>query len=113
MLQQIEHSMETNLFNQRHTKAVLENERMIVNRKVADVKGENAQMSREISRNKMFNKKDEERKEKKERQDKINTAIKEFNKEIEEHDILLDREKRRLEDKNLVKKQLEIVRQLQ
>lgn len=61
-------------------------------------------MSREISRNKMFNKKDEERKEKKERQDKINTAIKEFNKEIEEHDILLDREKRRLEDKNLVKK---------
>ena len=64
MLQQIEHSMETNLFNQRHTKAVLENERMIVNRKVADVKGENAQMSREISRNKMFNKKDEERKEK-------------------------------------------------
>lgn len=113
MLQQIEHSMETNLFNQRHTKAVLENERMIVNRKVADVKGENAQMSREISRNKMFNKKDEERKEKKERQDKINTAIKEFNKDIEEHDILLDREKRRLEDKNLVKKQLEIVRQLQ
>ena len=105
--------METKLYNERHTKSVLDGERQVVFKKVSDHKGQNAQMSREISRNKMFNKKDEERKEKKERQDKINTAIKEFNKDIEEHDILLDREKRRLEDKNLVKKQLEIVRQLQ
>jgi hypothetical protein len=37
-----------------------------VNKKLADVKAQNAQMSREISRNKMFNKKDEDRKAKKE-----------------------------------------------
>jgi hypothetical protein len=40
-----------------------------VNRKLADVKGDNAKMTREISRNKMFNKKDEDRKKKKDQQD--------------------------------------------
>lgn len=58
-------SMETKLYNERHTKTVLESERLVVNRKLADVRGQNAQMSREISRNKMFNKKDEDRKAKK------------------------------------------------
>ena len=58
--------METKLYNEKHTKAVLESERLVVNRKLADVKGKNAQMGREISRNKMFNKKDEDRKAKKE-----------------------------------------------
>jgi hypothetical protein len=61
-------------------------------------------MSREISRNKMFNKKDEDRKTKKELQDRLAYLIREFNKEIEENDIELDKEKRRLEDKNLLKK---------
>jgi len=79
---------------------------------VVDVKGENSQMNREISRNKMFNKKDEDRKLKKEQQDKLGGAVRDFNRVIEEHDIELDKEKRRLEDKNLVKKQQETVMQL-
>jgi len=58
--------METKLYNEKHTRTVLEGERQIVNKKLADVKGHNAQMSREISRNKMFNKKDEDRRAKKE-----------------------------------------------
>jgi hypothetical protein len=69
-------------------------------------------MNREISRNKMFNKKDEDRKLKKEQQDKLGGAVRDFNRVIEEHDIELDKEKRRLEDKNLVKKQQETVMQL-
>ena len=96
--------METKLYNERHTKTVLDSERQVVNKKLADVKGQNAQMSREISRNKMFNKKDEDRKTKKELQDRLAYQIREFNKEIEENDIELDKEKRRLEDKNLLKK---------
>jgi hypothetical protein len=60
----------------------------------------------------MFNKKDEDRKQKKETQDKLQSSLKEFNKQIEEHDIELDKEKRRLEDKNLLKKQQETVMQL-
>lgn len=96
--------METKLYNERHTKTVLDSERQVVNKKLADVKGQNAQMSREISRNKMFNKKDEDRKTKKELQDRLAYLIREFNKEIEENDIELDKEKRRLEDKNLLKK---------
>jgi len=60
----------------------------------------------------MFNKKDEDRKLKKEQQDKLGGAVRDFNRVIEEHDIELDKEKRRLEDKNLVKKQQETVMQL-
>ena len=104
--------METKLYNERHTKTVLDSERQILNRKLADVKGQNAQMAREISRNKMFNKKDEDRKAKKEQQDRLAYAIREFNVEIEVNDVELDKEKRRLEDKNLLKKQQETVMQL-
>ena len=60
----------------------------------------------------MFNKKDEERKKKKEEQDRLGAAVKDFNKQIEEHDIELDKETTRLKDKNLVKKEQEIVMQL-
>lgn len=104
--------METKLYNERHTKTVLDSERLTVAKKLNDVKGQNAQYSREISRNKMFNKRDEERKEKKDRQEKLASKIKDYNKDIEENDIELDKEKRRLEDKNLLKKQQETVMQL-
>lgn len=69
-------------------------------------------MGREISRNKMFNKKDEDRKAKKEASEKIAGIIKDQNKDIEMHDIRLDQEKRRLDDRNLLKKQLEVTMQL-
>jgi hypothetical protein len=65
-------------------------------------------MSREIQRNKMFNKKDEDRKAKKEQQDKVQGILKDQNKDIEEHDIRLDQEKRRLDDRHLLKKQMEV-----
>lgn len=47
-------------------------------------------MSREIQRNKMFNKKDEDRKKKKEEHDKLSGIIRDQNKDIEMHDIKLD-----------------------
>ena len=60
----------------------------------------------------MFNKKDEDRKAKKEASEKIAGIVKDQNKDIEMHDIRLDQEKRRLDDRNLLKKQLEITMQL-
>ena len=83
-----------------------------MNKKLTDVKGDNTNMDREISRNKMFNKKDEEKKARKAEHDKLADKIKEQNKIIEENDILLDKERRILEDKDLVKKQTTIVNQL-
>lgn len=53
----------------------------------------------------MFNKKDEDRKNKKEINDKSQFIIREQNKNIEDNDIKLDQERRRNEDKQLVKKQ--------
>lgn len=60
----------------------------------------------------MFNKKDEQRKEKKENQNKQRGIIRDLNKDIEEQDIYLDKEKRKLDDRNLLKKQREVTRQL-
>ena len=60
----------------------------------------------------MFNKKDEDRKAKKEASEKIAGIVKDQNKDIEMHDIKLDQEKRRLDDRNLLKKQLEVTMQL-
>ena len=62
-------------------------------------------MNREISRNKMFNKKDEERKAKKETKDKLKHIILDLNKDIEDNDVNLDKERRKLDDRDLKKKQ--------
>ena len=61
-------------------------------------------MNREISRNKMFNKKDEERKAKKETREKLKSIILDQNKEIEDNDVQLDKERRKLDDRDLKKK---------
>jgi hypothetical protein len=72
---------------------VIDAERLVINKKLADVKGDNTNMDREISRNKMFNKKDEEKKARKAEHDKLADRIKDQNKIIEENDIALDKEK--------------------
>lgn len=73
------YSLETKLFTEAHTKTVLEGERDVVKKKLEAVKLENQQMARDISRNKMFNKKDEQRKEKKDIMDKLKRTIREQN----------------------------------
>eukprot|EP00347_Sterkiella_histriomuscorum_P023278 403335260 len=104
--------LETKLYSEKHTKVVLDRERLDQNKKLNDVKNTNQQMAREIQRNKMFNKKDEDRKKKKEDHEKLAAIIREQNKNIEMHDILLDQEERKLADKNLLRKQEEATRQL-
>ena len=102
------YSLEAKLYNEKHTRTILDEERKHIFKKLADVRNINQQMAREIQRNKMFNKKDEERKAKKEHNLKISGIIKDQNKDIEEHDIKLDQERRRLDDRHLLKKQMEL-----
>ena len=104
--------LETQVYNQQHTKSILAKERTVLTQKLNVVKNENQQMAREIQRNKMFNKKDQDRKAKKEQADKLAAIIKDLNKDIEEHDVKLDMEKRRLDDRSLLKKQMEVTMQL-
>jgi len=78
------------LYNERHTKAIIDKDKVVQVKKLAEVKNVNQQMAREIQRNKMFNKKDEDRKAKKEVSDKLSGIIKDLNKDIEENDIKLD-----------------------
>jgi hypothetical protein len=101
--------METKLYNERHTKSVLDAERLVLNKKLSDLRGDNSNKGRTISRNKMFSKKDEERKAMKGEHDKLQDKIREQNKIIEENDIALDKEMRILDDKDLIKKQTAIV----
>lgn len=60
----------------------------------------------------MFNKKDEQRKEKKEKIDKLHAWMKDQNHDIEINDVALDKENRKLADKFLIKKQMEVTMQL-
>jgi hypothetical protein len=69
-------SIENKLYSEKHTKSVIESERLLLNKKLTDVKGDNTNMDREISRNKMFNKKDEEKKARKAEHDKLADKIK-------------------------------------
>ncbi len=78
------------MYNERHTKAIIDKDKVVQVKKLAEVKNVNQQMAREIQRNKMFNKKDEDRKAKKEVSDKLSGIIKDLNKDIEENDIKLD-----------------------
>lgn len=61
----------------------------------------------------MFNKKDEERKLKKEEKENLRLDIEERNTKIVDHDKQLDKDRRRLDDRNLLNKQQEITMQLQ
>lgn len=60
----------------------------------------------------MFSKKEDNRKKKKNELNELNLDIKDLNKELETVDIKLDVDRRKLEDRHLVKKQGEIVLQL-
>lgn len=60
----------------------------------------------------MFPKKEENRRIKKEMQDKLKYFVTESNKQLEELDIDLDKKTRKLEDRNLLKKQQEVTMQL-
>ncbi len=100
--------METKVHNEKHTRATLDKERNALASLVADLKQVNAHLSRDISRAKMFNKKDEEKKLKREELKKLELDIRDRNEKIENHDKCLDRERRRLDDRNLTKKQQEI-----
>jgi hypothetical protein len=62
-------------------------------------------MSRELTKMKMFNKKDDERKKKRNEKEIVAFDIKDKSKEIEELDIQLDRESRKLGNRALLKKQ--------
>jgi hypothetical protein len=63
---------------------------VVILKTLAEVKTHNSQMAREIQRNKMFNKKDEDRKKKKAEADDLAYKISDRNKVIEENDIKLD-----------------------
>ncbi len=65
------------LYGEQHERTFLEEEKQRVGKALGEFRTENAALAREISRNKMFNKKDEERRYKKEEIDKVLATINE------------------------------------
>lgn len=84
----------------------------MVGKRLADVRNDNQQKARDIQRAKMFNKKEDDRKKKRTELKDLNDDIRDYNKDLEGLDIKLDVERRKLEDKQLLKKQAELVLQL-
>lgn len=70
---------------------------------------ENGQLDRLIARNKMFNKKPDELKRRKEETDKRDKKMRELNEQVAALDLELLRQRMKLDDKDLIKKQNEKV----
>ena len=92
------------MFSERHTHKILEKEKEVVGKKLGTYKSQNAVMSRDITRAQTFNKKDENKKKKKDELEQLKNAISDQNKQIEDLTWTLDKEERKKDDKQLVKK---------
>lgn len=103
---------ETKLFSEKHTKTLLDQEKIELNKKLHEVKMDNASMGRDIQMKKKFNKGDEQKRQKKEKLTELQTVLKKKNKKIEELDVNVNKEETKLNDKNLTKKQKEVTMSL-
>lgn len=101
--------LQAKIFNERNTIDHLRAELDELQSKFNALETENAQLERLIARNKMFNKKADELKQRKEITDKRDKKMRELNEEIAKHNLLLLQQKMKLEDKDLIKKQNEEV----
>jgi len=71
------------------------------------LKNDNDQMQRDIQTSKMFNKKEEEKNKRDKEVRFLEEDITDLNKQIDEYDKELVKEERKLQDRNLLKKQLQ------
>jgi len=101
--------LESKIFDETNTIAHLRKELDELNSKLIELETQNAQLERLIARNKMFNKKADELKKRKEITDKHDKKMRELNEEVAKHNMILLQQKMKLEDKDLIKKQNEEV----
>ena len=101
--------LESKIFNETNTIEKLKKELEEFNSKFNDLEAQNAQLDRVMARNKLFNKKADELKKRKEITDKRDKTMRELNDEVAKQNLILLQQKMKLEDKDLIKKQNEEV----
>lgn len=101
--------LESKIFFESNTIADLKRIKDELNSNLMALETENAQLERIIARNKMFNKKPEELKRRKDETDKRDKKMRELNEEVARLDLELLRQRMKLDDKDLIKKQNEEV----
>jgi hypothetical protein len=98
-------SLEEGLFRQQHTRSILEAEREKLQRILANVKQENGQLNREITRSKTYNTKADDEKQRRKEKQNILLDLEELNAKILVIDIDVKRQKRMVEDRHLAKRE--------
>lgn len=101
--------LESKIFFESNTIDDLKKHRDELSSKLMDLETENAQLERIIARNKLFNKKPEIIKARKDETDKNDKKMRELNEKVASLDMELLRQKTKLNDKDLIKKQNELV----
>jgi uncharacterized coiled-coil protein SlyX len=95
--------LEGKIFFETNTIADLKQRRDEIHSKLIELETENAQLERLIARNKMFNKKPEVLKARKDESDKRDKKMRELNEHVAKLDLELLRQKTKLDDKDLIK----------
>jgi hypothetical protein len=100
-------NLESKIFNEINTIDRLKEEKDELHSKFIELETENAQLERLIARNKMFNKKPDLLRKRKEELDKWDKKMREMTELIERKDLEQYNQKNKLEDKDLIKKENE------
>lgn len=99
--------LESKLFNEQHTKDILQEERSKLNDKISKLKAKNQQDGRTITKDKYHNTKDEVAKERKLNIDAIQAKVDEASERCEAEQANMENDKERNEDPQLEMKQKE------
>ena len=104
--------LETRLYTEIHTRDTLTIERTIQNKKIGDLKSDNQNMGRAITKDRYYNNREDAAKEKKRIIDEINEKINKVSEQCEIEQAKLEEEIERNEDPHLLKRQKETTMQL-
>ena len=100
--------IETKLFTEQHTKDVLTQERADLLAKLTNLKADNQNMARDITKDKYHNNRDEVEKKRRKDMENVQEDINKTNIKIEAEQAILEEEIERNEDVHLLKKEKEI-----
>ena len=96
--------LEMRLYTELHTRDILTIERSLQNTRIGNLKSENQNMQRSITKDKYHNNREEQAKEKKRVMDEINDKITDLSDKCEVEQAKLEEEQERNRDPNLLKR---------
>lgn len=100
--------LQTKQYTEKHTKDILAKERSEMYEEVTNLKGDNQNMQRTITKYKYHNNKEDTEKQRRKEMEGVQESISKLNELIEVNRALLEEETERNEDPHLLKKEKEV-----